>query len=144
MMDDRERLAATEEALAQCDRENSNLRKHLLWAATQLPPDSFKELKARIDKPFEEDGVIVGEEDSERDAQIKLRSAANRLCDLADEIADSPRSSQEVMDIYAVRLSAAANVLRGIIGPEPEHTLHSFLEEGPVVLEMIDVTGVIG
>jgi hypothetical protein len=110
-----------------CDRENSNLRRHLLWAAQRMGPADLAELRSMLADKTITDGGFVGEQaDADRADLVEARRLALALTDLVDELVASPRHS--TLDRLAGRLDDKACALRNVLGPEPGHTLTSFLQ----------------
>jgi len=98
------------------DRENSNLRRHLAWAAQYLPPQRILELRDRIEARIENGGVVeAGGEEDEEFARTMLK-AMERLIDLAQVLING--NSSEIID-RAHEIEAAANNLAGYL-PEDD------------------------
>jgi hypothetical protein len=116
-------------------KENSNLRKHLLWAAQFLSAKERQELKRRLQTPPLH--IAPASLDDERDRNMEIWSHLNRLCDHVDKLIAAP-DAEKYLDEFGLRLSDLTSYVRDWLGPEPEHTLISFLEQDEP--KMIDVT----
>lgn len=84
-------MSSEAETLAIYERENSNLRRHLLWAANFMSAEQKCELSRRIRAKLEDGGV---DEDSKEDEAIERRNFSRdveKLCDVMREIAASGR-----------------------------------------------------
>ena len=71
-----------------CDRENSNLRRHLLWAAQYLAPAQRAELVERVRQPIEDDGVVDDGMAEDKDYSLRRDKAIELLCDYCDTVQD--------------------------------------------------------
>ena len=67
-----------------CERENSNLRRHLLWAAQYLPQERVAELAERIRNPIAEGGVVADQSEDDAVEQRDLWKQIEVLCDQAE------------------------------------------------------------
>ena len=72
-----------------CDAENSNLRRHLLWAAQFLSREQQAELRERIRRPIEDGGATGDQMSDEKDEALRRDKAINLLCDYCDTIKDN-------------------------------------------------------
>ena len=75
------------------DRENSNLRRHLLWAAQYLAPAQRAELANRVRQPIEDGGVVDDGMCDDKDISLRRDKAINLMCDYADTIQDDGTAS---------------------------------------------------
>ena len=71
-----------------CNAENSNLRRHLLWAAQFLSPEQKAELRKRVSKSVEDGGVTDDELSDDKETALRRDKAINLLCDYCDTIRD--------------------------------------------------------
>ena len=58
-----------------CDAENSNLRRHLLWAAQFLSREQQAELRERIRRPIEDGGATDDQMSDEKDEALRRDKA---------------------------------------------------------------------
>jgi len=84
-----------------CDAENSNLRRHLLWAAQFLTHDQKIELRKRISQPIEEGGVTDDELSEGKEISLRRDKAINLLCDYCDTINDDGTASARANNLRA-------------------------------------------
>ncbi len=59
-----------------CEEENSNLRKHLLWAAQFLTVEQRRELRNKLMEPIEYGGVVENQAEDNHQDIIEIK----RLC----------------------------------------------------------------
>lgn len=105
------------------EMENSNLRKHLLWAAQFLTPPQRIELRDRIKGPIEQGGVVEDMAADDREAEIERNRAIERLTDHV-EVAVKRGAN----DHWIAKADELANQLRGHmhdLGPLTFHELHN-------------------
>lgn len=72
-----------------CEAENSNLRRHLLWAAQHLNAEQRKELAARVRTPIEDGGVTEDATSETKEIALRRDKAIELLCDYCDENCDA-------------------------------------------------------
>lgn len=71
-----------------CDAENSNLRRHLLWAAQFLTAEQKAELQKRVRQSIDDGGVTDDAMSDDKEISLRRDKAINLLCDYCDTIAD--------------------------------------------------------
>ena len=84
-----------------CDAENSNLRRHLLWAAQFLSREQQAELRERIRRPIEDGGATDDQMSDEKDEALRRDKAINLLCDYCDTINDDGTASARANNLRA-------------------------------------------
>jgi hypothetical protein len=77
----KEELHNLKEDYELCDRENTNLRKHLLWCASFLNNEQRKELAQKISKTVKDGGVTEDLKEDTFMQNVNLIAAINVLCD---------------------------------------------------------------
>jgi hypothetical protein len=108
-----------------CERENSNLRQHLLWAATRLSPAERIELRDRIAGPIANGGVVGDLAADDRAIEFERESAIEALTDHVQDLINKPLIiTQEYLDAWITNADLLSNRLRGFLQPAKELTFH--------------------
>lgn len=84
-----------------CNRENSNLRRHLLWAAQLLTPAQQAELRKRVVQPIEDGGVTDDAMTDDKEIALRRDKAIALLCDYCDTIADDGTAAARANNLRA-------------------------------------------
>ena len=82
-----------------CNRKNSNLRGHLLWAAQFLTPEQRAGLAQRVKKPVEAGGVIDDGTVECKEIALRRDKAITLLCDYCDTIEDDGTASARAANL---------------------------------------------
>ena len=84
-----------------CDAENSNLRRHLLWAAQFLTAEQKAELRKRVQQPIDDGGVTDDELSEGREIALRRDKAIELLCDYCDTIKDDGTAEARANNLRA-------------------------------------------
>ena len=102
------------------EQENSNLRRHLLWAAQFLNPEQRKELGKRIsNKTIAEGGVIVDSYEEEAAEMKTFYNKVDRICDSLETVVNTRK-----MPSNTYRISMTINEIREMLPKRHQPTLN--------------------
>ncbi len=82
-----------------CDAENSNLRRHLLWAAQFLNANQRAELQKRVQTTIEDGGVVGDEITDSKEIAIRRDKAIELLCDYCDTLKDDGTAAERANNL---------------------------------------------
>ena len=102
--------------------ENSNLRKHLLWAAQYIGEDRRAHLRLRLRNPVEYTGVTRDQAADARAEALRRNAAIEALTDHVQLAVDSGAD-----DAWIARADHMANILRGHMHDVGEITFHELV-----------------
>lgn len=102
-----------------CEQENSNLRKHLLWAAQFLSDAQKRELRDRLAGPIHAGGVVDDNDADEREEELQRDKAIEALTDHIERAVANGAD-----DAWIATADELANQLRGFLRPRRGLTFH--------------------
>lgn len=103
-----------------CERENSHLRRHLLWAAAFLAPAQRRELAERIRR--RETAVVADDAADAREQEVERDRAIEALVDHVQAAVERGAD-----DAWIGKADHLAFVLRGFLRPRENLTFHELL-----------------